>query len=298
MRMIVLFILLSLGAEGQIIRGQMYYVPMPSAGQLLLDAYPNAAAAYSLRKLKSSYSGSAIRVRRSSDNTEQDIGFVGNNLDTAGMKTFVGANSGFVTTWYDQSGNARNATQTTAANQPSIITSGVIERKDGDIGLFFNRTNSNFLITAYSDVNGFSVFMAIHTIGNNNTNDRLGIFHNAVFELGRLSASYGFRTMPTDAAVVTTSPSVVQYVTGSSSFSANSSYIAYGGWAGNNTVVRFRRNGIDNANSSTSGSTMRTQSTTPAYYTGYFYEAIIYPDDQYSDRIGIETNINNYYGLY
>jgi hypothetical protein len=41
----------------------------------LLDTYSGAAAAYSLRLLDSSYVGSAIRVRRSSDNTEQDIGF-------------------------------------------------------------------------------------------------------------------------------------------------------------------------------------------------------------------------------
>ena len=41
---------------------------------LLLDLYPSAAAAYSVRKLSNGYSGSAIRVRRSSDNTEQDIG--------------------------------------------------------------------------------------------------------------------------------------------------------------------------------------------------------------------------------
>ena len=42
---------------------------------LLLDIYTGAAAAYSVRKLRNAYTGSAIRVRRSSDNTEQDIGF-------------------------------------------------------------------------------------------------------------------------------------------------------------------------------------------------------------------------------
>jgi len=42
---------------------------------LLLDLYPGATVAYSLRKLRTAYSGSAIRVRRSSDNTEQDFGF-------------------------------------------------------------------------------------------------------------------------------------------------------------------------------------------------------------------------------
>jgi hypothetical protein len=58
----------------------------------LLDTYPNAAVAYSLRKLRSAYTGSAIRVRRSSDNAEQDIAFVGNDLDTTTMLDFVGYN--------------------------------------------------------------------------------------------------------------------------------------------------------------------------------------------------------------
>jgi len=66
----------------------------------LLDTYPNAAVAYSLRKLRTAFMGSAIRVRRSSDNTEQDIGFVNNELDTSSLTTFCGAGNGFVTTWY------------------------------------------------------------------------------------------------------------------------------------------------------------------------------------------------------
>ena len=48
----------------------------------LLDLYPSAAAAYSVRKLRAAYTGNAIRVRRSSDNTEQNIGFdATGNLD-------------------------------------------------------------------------------------------------------------------------------------------------------------------------------------------------------------------------
>jgi hypothetical protein len=90
----------------------------------LLDFYPNAAAAYSLRRLSTVYQGSAIRVRRSSDNTEQDIGFSGANLNTSELLAFCGAGNGFVTAWYDQSGNANNATQTTAANQPQIVSNG------------------------------------------------------------------------------------------------------------------------------------------------------------------------------
>jgi hypothetical protein len=57
---------------------------------LLLDVYPSASGAYSLRKLRTLYAGSAIRVRREVDNAEGDIGFSSNILDTAALMTFVG----------------------------------------------------------------------------------------------------------------------------------------------------------------------------------------------------------------
>ena len=96
---------------------------------MLLDAYPGAIQAYSVRKLRTAYSGSAIRVRRSSDNSELDIGFTSGNLDTAALLGFVGnggGDNGFVTTWYDQSGSGNNLTQTTAANQPKIVNAGAV----------------------------------------------------------------------------------------------------------------------------------------------------------------------------
>jgi len=66
---------------------------MPKAQPLLLDLYPNAAVAYSLRKLRNSYSGSPIKVRRSFDNTDQDIGFDSNGeLDISSLNSFFGNN--------------------------------------------------------------------------------------------------------------------------------------------------------------------------------------------------------------
>jgi hypothetical protein len=69
----------------------------PPAPSLILDTYPNAAVAYSLRQLRTAYTGTAytgaaIRVRRSSDNAEQDINFVSGDLDTQSLLDFVGYN--------------------------------------------------------------------------------------------------------------------------------------------------------------------------------------------------------------
>jgi hypothetical protein len=136
----VILLFCCLGADAQmIIKAHANYRPyaVAAAQNLLLDDYPNAAAAYSLRKLDKDYTGSAIRVRRSNDNAEQDIGFIGTELDTASLKTFVGTgNSGFVTVWYNQADSAgifgtKNATQTTAANQPRIVNAGTVERANG-----------------------------------------------------------------------------------------------------------------------------------------------------------------------
>lgn len=47
-------------------------------------------------------------------------------------------NSGFVATWHDQSGNARNATQASAALQPRIVNAGVVETFNGRPSLVFS----------------------------------------------------------------------------------------------------------------------------------------------------------------
>jgi hypothetical protein len=102
-------------------------ISSPQAGpNFLLNLYPGAVVAFSFRKLNSFYAGPAVRVRRSSDNAESDIGFVNDVLDTVSLLSFVGAGNGFVTTWYDQTNNSRNATQTTAINQFQIVSSGVL----------------------------------------------------------------------------------------------------------------------------------------------------------------------------
>jgi hypothetical protein len=62
-----------------------------------------ATAAYSMRKLKTAYAGSAIRVKRPSDNAQTDLacGFTKADADAFGANLQV-------VKWYDQSGNGRD----------------------------------------------------------------------------------------------------------------------------------------------------------------------------------------------
>lgn len=108
--------------------GQTYTAT--SGSTLLLDSgsiTTSAAFAFSLRKLKTGVTA-AIRVQRSSDSTQQDIGFDGSgNLDTATMLAWVGAgNTGYVMKLYDQSGNGKDATAASTALAPVIVNAGTL----------------------------------------------------------------------------------------------------------------------------------------------------------------------------
>ncbi|MCZ8356870.1 MAG: T9SS type A sorting domain-containing protein [Microcystis sp. LE19-388.1G] len=64
------------------------------SGNPLSAITPSAEGAYSLRKLRCAYAGSAINVRRSCDNATRDIGFTSNgDLDTVALKAFVMASN-------------------------------------------------------------------------------------------------------------------------------------------------------------------------------------------------------------
>ena len=125
----------------------------------LLDLFP-ATVAYSLRKLRAGQTR-AIRVRRSSDNAEQDIGFIGNDLDTVSLLSFCGAGNGFVTTWYDQSGNGYDATQTTQAYQPQIVSNGLVITDNGKPTVSFN--GAAFL-DSYTSATGTGTYSGAMTI--------------------------------------------------------------------------------------------------------------------------------------
>lgn len=92
-----------------------------------LDSFAQPSGAYSFRKLKSTYAGPAVRIRRASDNLETDInflgftGFTGAPWDEAAANAHCAATSCFLRWWYDQSGAARDLGQATAANQPALI---------------------------------------------------------------------------------------------------------------------------------------------------------------------------------
>jgi hypothetical protein len=298
----VILLFCCLGADAQmIIKAHANYRPLAQpVVNLLLDDYPNAAAAYSLRKLDKDYTGSAIRVRRSNDNSEQDIGFTsGGDLDTASLKTFVGANSGFVTTWYDQSGNARNATQTTAANQPRVVNAGTVDRQNSKVSTFYDGSNDNFVINNFTQNNGFYSFFGITSVQN--------ITGNKTVLSGDLQGN------PRSAQYITiinSNPRTLAFDVNtaisdlSSSINANQLYLLsghkYTGFieAFTNNATNGATTFTNSSNSVNIGMYIGSQAGSSAFMNGYISECIMYGFNNYSNRTGIQNNINTYYSIY
>ncbi len=148
-----------------------------------LDRVTGAFRAYSLRKINTAYTGNAIIVRRSSDDTTTNIGFLPNgDLDTPSLLSFCKTDSCFVTTWYDQSGNGRNATQSTLTAQPRIVNAGALEMINGRVALRFdgvddaiagatnNLANSSFnLVVAQVDAGASITLQSKATSGSSGT---------------------------------------------------------------------------------------------------------------------------------
>lgn len=268
-----------------------------SAGSPLLDTYP-AAVAYSLRKLRTAYSGSAIRVRRASDNSEQNIGFSGNDLDVSALTTFCSGTDGFIRTWYDQSGNNLDLEQTTAGIQPRIVSGGTVDEKNSKPALYFN----NKLLTRAA--------LSFMEHSNNSTHFSLSSHETAGGAGTVFSSSNEARfTVFHDRGTLKTNL-----------------YIQNSGGTGYDTLLSVQRDNSDlrlqssiltsskNMSAWDNGATGTTNTYTGTYTNstfrvgrqfldlnglkGHIPEIILYDSDQSSNRVAIESNINTYYGIF
>ena len=100
---------------------------VPPLDSLSASALSSLTGTYSLKRVLTSYTGPVINIRRSADNVTSDFySDKYGNLTTGANGTgttytsWIGASSGFVVTWYDQSGKSNHATQGTQASQPTI----------------------------------------------------------------------------------------------------------------------------------------------------------------------------------
>lgn len=262
---------------------------------MLLDTYP-AEVAFSLRKLRTAYLGSCIRVRRSSDNAETDIGFVGGVLDFATMESFVGsANTGFVVKWYNQgSGGATyEATQGGAGNQWRVkIAGGATEVINGKFALNTLTPSATPSMTIANNATFktmFSVYRVQTIITVNGLLNKEAAPLNFVYAAGTAGGVDGLEAYDGTQAVGLNSGESTNQTLGYLNMRGGRGYLAQNGAAefdGGVFAASLQANELFGRN------------VAGLYLYGQAQEMILYNSDQSANKTVIETNINTYYAIY
>ena len=164
-------------------------------------------AAYSLRLLYGTYSGPAVRVRRSTDNVEAEVfvDYAGNVTNVAvpstgevilganALSTFQGAGTLSVVTWYDQSGNGNHGT----GSNVSFVNDGTywVTRYNGSSSVVTIPYSAAFNVTTGLTIQSHIKYTAdtfAFTFEKGNVNTQYSLFAENSF--------LGFRTVHSDAA--------------------------------------------------------------------------------------------------
>jgi len=269
--------------------------PNPTSG--LLSTYTGAAAAYSVRQLANT-AALCMRVRRDNDDAEQDFGFDANgDLDTAAIATFVGSgNNGYVSKWYDQSGNGNDTEQNTHGAQPQIYNGTAVITENGKpavqgqsstypatalLGSSQTPFSSGFFVYRKTGSNTLSTIVGYDAASQVDGGGTTSTFSKALSVMGSNSSL----TQSTTAADNTT-----QFL-GSAHLGSTSSVNINGTQEGTGTtgsiILRniFARNDL--------------LYNTNYAFEGRIQEIVLFTNKQSSTNIsGIETDINNYFSIY
>jgi hypothetical protein len=209
------------------------------------------------------------------------------------LTSFVSTGSGYITTWYDQTGNARNATNTISSDQPIIVNYGGIKRSGARPTIFFENVTDSYLLSI-----GYTVPQPNTTIvvAQNKSTSTLG--RNIFIGIGgaqgnqrlQAQATTGFLTIGSTGANGINSTTPIGTI-------LRSYFLTFNGASTqlytNNTLIIATSAGNGALTSASIGSA--TGSNT---IQGGISELIFYGSNQTSNQLGIESNVNSYYTIY
>lgn len=259
------------------------------AASPLLDDYPNTiGSSYSLRNL-SSNTTYVIRVRRSSDNLEQN--FSASDITDGTLASFCeDGQDGFVTTWYDQS-QSNDLLQITALEQPKIVSNSAVILQNGKPCISFDGNNDSLLVgglyPSFPRPTNYDLFMVNQQTA-------------SLYSYG-LSASINnsFRWNGTTAFLRGKAADITFLI---SQYAQKLFYIAQDGSVGGTSTLYM--NGVREASGSNGGTFLNRihlgeNGDGSSNGEIKMQEFILYVDqDQSTNKAEIENNINSYYSIY
>jgi hypothetical protein len=215
---------------------------------------------------------------------------IGETYGITGIPAYDNTVDGFVETWYDQSGNGNDATQSVAASQPKIVNAGVLVSG----GLDFDGVD---------DVLGTSLVPP-------NVATLIGVANWDVED--QTLMIIGARDGVTQRSYIAQSSSGKSSLGVSTSLFADGDivagddYLLFGVHSGSTRLLSTNGSVISDSLGSAPNNTIQgysvgalnTAGTNDAFMDGTLAEVIVYNSDQSANRVAIETNINDHYNIY
>lgn len=266
----------------------------PVIPNLLLEQYPGAHAAYSLRRVRGEYTGPAVRLRRSSDNAQLDIGFnADGTLDTAASDAFYDGSNLQAVTWYDQSGNGRDTTQTEPGPQPLLYNDGGLISHQGFPGLRFVGADEFPFDSTGLDIGSLSAFAVGKYQQGTDTEYLLAVSGNADgnkrFQVpvrydSNFNYAYGSHVSGLSTAA-NTLRNLHTMIAGSTQGNAQA-------WLNDSNLGSLSlSSGIDSTDTGVGALNGFGR------INGYVFEIVVYGSDQSANRTGIQSNIMTHYSI-
>jgi len=291
----------------------------------LLDLYPNAAAAYSLRLLRKDYSGGLVRARAWDGSANQgeadvmayrvsateyvlDLNSTLENLDATAISrglttsdtladlvsTGVNDYDGLTSAWYDQS-LSNDATQGTATDQPKIVSGGSLVTENGKPAIDFDGVDDVLDISGYTIVTTLNEVAAFVVYKQNVLSQISGVLNlgsaadDTRFFVPRLSSnSIRLGYGDSQSLITAGAQDTVQHLV--------SAYTDL-------TNINFN---VDNASSGSSAiqnvtivdTSLQLIGNVSNDINGKVQEVVVYDSNQYLNVPSIEANINTFYSIY
>jgi hypothetical protein len=210
---------------------------------------------------------------------------IGETYGITGIPAYDNTVDGFVETWYDQSGNGNDATQSVAASQPKIVDAGV-------------------LVSGGLDFDGVDDFFGLIDLDNSNQpNTIISVSRTDV--TGSTRGIYGLGSDPSSASGYYRSSNNHTIYAGiileGSVYTSGTEYLRFDLFNGASSVIGVNgASTVGNSGNRTLTHLMIGDSLLSGVnpLNGRIRELIIYPTDQSANRVAIETNINNQYNIY
>ena len=203
------------------------------------------------------------------------------------VSNFKVLGNGFVETWYDQSGNSKDATQPTAGSQPKIVDEGSLVTG----GIDFDGTDDIGLVTgSFSLTQTYSTFSVSHT---DDASTSQGVWSTAASFDSTFNAAQLFRSddgFSINSGTTLTTAGTINYVADRNYLQTNvvnggsSSIFVDGATGATGNMGATNPSGVLILGYYKSGSNIQN-------LDGAIKELIIYDSDQTSNRAALETNI-------